>query len=510
MLPIGQFAKLANVSARTLRFYESLGLIESAGRGDNNYRIYDPRWLAQIARIRELQGLGFSLDEIKDILKVSHLEFIDNLTRKLKEVEHNMVILKERRESILKLLSVSKKIESGDFINDTERKEYMEAIQNEILSRLEDRNIPLSAEHLEYLKRDLDLQSPERLAYIEAIKKCIQFAQERNLKLGRVRGGLAASLVLHALGLNPTRPLIDSFYPERYSGNHDPDIHIDVEFERGQEFVDFCRDISQNLSYGQINAFKMPLIDIINNTQQRLNQPLDFDAIEDDSDLVLQPIRRGDIEKIFLFDVSQDALIMKYENRLSGFEDIQKMKDYVLSQEIHSFRDVQNILASYLPYSQERLEKIERYRQAKLKPHIYPGLDAKLQASLAPNFGLIIYHEEMIRIVAHYTGWDNKKANTFRKNYRSFMKEGDLHSAEFKEFVQLVPPAILELYLKENPVTFCQPHMRSFSYFTKATAVLKSMHPDIYEEEIQKWEQKNGFRWDDIGIKIKGVSLLQC
>lgn len=509
MLSIGRFAKLAQVSTRTLRFYESLGLIQSAGRGENNYRLYDKESLAQVARIRELQSLGFSLEEIKDILKVSPSEFIEDLTRKLHEVEHDLQLLTERRLKIIQLLSVSRKIQKGEALNDNERKNYMDAIQAEIYAGLEKKNIPLSTENIQYLQRDLDFQTPERAAYLEAVKKCLRFAQERNLKLGRVRGGLAGSLVLHALGLNSYRPKTDSLFPERFSGNNIPDIHIDVEFERGQEFVDYCAAISQSLPFGKINAFKMPLLDIIERTQENLPRRIDFEHIADDDDRVLTPIRNADLEKIFIFDISPDALIMKYENRMDGYENIEKIKDYVASQYVHSFRDVQNILALYHPASEARLNKLARYRQAKLQPFQHSELAPSLQKSLLDNFGLIVYHEDMIRIVAHYTGWGHEKANELRKNHRSFLHTGDLNSDLFQEFRQLVPTEIVELYLRENPVTFCQPHIMSFSYFTKVTALLKHLHADIYLREIDRWEQKNGFRWDDIGIKMKGVSLLQ-
>ncbi len=69
MISIGRFAKLAQVSARTVRYYESIGLIHSSTRGENNYRYYDSHLVDTVAKIRDLQGLGFSLEEIKDIVK---------------------------------------------------------------------------------------------------------------------------------------------------------------------------------------------------------------------------------------------------------------------------------------------------------------------------------------------------------------------------------------------------------------------------------------------------------
>lgn len=64
MLSIGQLAKRANVSNRTLRYYEELGLIHPIERGENRYRYYHENQLERLANIRMLQDSGFSLKEI--------------------------------------------------------------------------------------------------------------------------------------------------------------------------------------------------------------------------------------------------------------------------------------------------------------------------------------------------------------------------------------------------------------------------------------------------------------
>ena len=59
MLSIGQFAEKAQVSARTVRYYESIGLLPASTRGENNYRFYNQKLLERMNRIRDLQSLGF-------------------------------------------------------------------------------------------------------------------------------------------------------------------------------------------------------------------------------------------------------------------------------------------------------------------------------------------------------------------------------------------------------------------------------------------------------------------
>lgn len=61
---IGQLAKKATVSNRTLRYYEELGLIVPKSRGSNRYRYYDEHHLQRLQTIKMLQESGFSLKDI--------------------------------------------------------------------------------------------------------------------------------------------------------------------------------------------------------------------------------------------------------------------------------------------------------------------------------------------------------------------------------------------------------------------------------------------------------------
>jgi DNA-binding transcriptional MerR regulator len=66
---VGDFARLGNVSSRTLRFYCQVGLLMPAHTNPNNgYRIYDARQLPQLHQIQQFQEMGFSLLEIRELL----------------------------------------------------------------------------------------------------------------------------------------------------------------------------------------------------------------------------------------------------------------------------------------------------------------------------------------------------------------------------------------------------------------------------------------------------------
>jgi MerR family transcriptional regulator, copper efflux regulator len=68
MLKIGELAKQAGVTTRTLRYYEQLGLFVPSNVNTKGYRYYNDDTLAQITRIRNLQRVGLSLTEIKEVI----------------------------------------------------------------------------------------------------------------------------------------------------------------------------------------------------------------------------------------------------------------------------------------------------------------------------------------------------------------------------------------------------------------------------------------------------------
>ncbi len=506
MLSVGQFAKLAKVSARTVRYYETFGLLPAPIRRENNYRFYDQRLLGRMDRIRELQSLGFSLEEIRDALHFSNEQLRIRLQQRLLEVNEEIDSLENRRLRLVELLSVTIKIESGENITETERNLYMQAIRGEIIKSLEKKYAKVTDMELAYLSRDSWFYSnPEMGEFVQALKKCMEFAKRKNLILGPGRGSAPASITIFGVGFSSIDPMKYEMVPERLSMQV-PSVHIDVEFERGQEFIDYCQEANRKLKFGEIQAFKMPLIDIVKNVHEAMGGGIDYPQIHDDSDLVLNHFRSGEIDKIFGFDFSEKALVMKYENFLPGYDGLEEMQKYLRGQEIHNFRDVINITALWRPHSFEILERLELYRVAKRDGFKFDFLPQQVKKSLEPNFGRVIYHEDLLRIISHYTGWDLGRCNSLRKiAYRRELEA----CGDWLEFQRMAPEAVTALVQEEGKWAFCLPHALAFAQFTKQTAVLKSLHRDIYFAEIERFEQKHGLAWDDIGIRIKGVSLLQ-
>ena len=67
-LTIGGAARLSGVPAKTIRYYEGIGLLAPAQRGDNGYRLYDERTVNQLRFISRARGLGFPVKDVENLL----------------------------------------------------------------------------------------------------------------------------------------------------------------------------------------------------------------------------------------------------------------------------------------------------------------------------------------------------------------------------------------------------------------------------------------------------------
>lgn len=70
-LLIGAVAKRAGVSPPTIRYYEDIGLLVPPVRSPAGYRCYSEATVEELRFVRKAQALGFSLDEIGEILRLS-------------------------------------------------------------------------------------------------------------------------------------------------------------------------------------------------------------------------------------------------------------------------------------------------------------------------------------------------------------------------------------------------------------------------------------------------------
>ena len=73
-MSIGDLAKSTGVKAVTIRYYEQAGLMPVPARTEGNYRIYTSEHARRLEFIRRLRDLGFTLDQVRDLLRLSSEE----------------------------------------------------------------------------------------------------------------------------------------------------------------------------------------------------------------------------------------------------------------------------------------------------------------------------------------------------------------------------------------------------------------------------------------------------
>src|SRR5829696_5965731 len=67
---IGQASNASGVSSKMIRYYESIDLIPRSARRDSGYRDYGPADIHRLAFIRRARDLGFSIEQIRDLLRL--------------------------------------------------------------------------------------------------------------------------------------------------------------------------------------------------------------------------------------------------------------------------------------------------------------------------------------------------------------------------------------------------------------------------------------------------------
>ena len=108
-MTIGQLAKESGVRTDTIRYYETLKLIEPAGRTNSGYRLYDTASTQRVSFIKRAKSLGFTLSDISALLELKAMqsatcqEMLDRTEDKIKEAKDNVRHLKHIHDALEKL-----------------------------------------------------------------------------------------------------------------------------------------------------------------------------------------------------------------------------------------------------------------------------------------------------------------------------------------------------------------------------------------------------------------------
>jgi len=136
---IGQMAKAGNCKVQTIRYYEEIGLLPIPERTEGNQRFYRQDHRNRLAFIRHSRELGFSLDQIRQILAMTDdpnhsCEEVDAIAREhLREVDSRIKRLQSMKKELKRMITQC----AGDKVADCR-----------IVEVLSDHELCLTGEHL--------------------------------------------------------------------------------------------------------------------------------------------------------------------------------------------------------------------------------------------------------------------------------------------------------------------------------------------------------------------------
>lgn len=120
LVKIREISVRYNVSARTLRYYEDMGLIESIRNDDYAYRLYDETAIKRLEQILILRRLNISIKDIKRIFSTAGSEVIlDVLEKKVGSIDEEVSLLHELKKIVLEFIE---QIKNLDFEKETDIK----------------------------------------------------------------------------------------------------------------------------------------------------------------------------------------------------------------------------------------------------------------------------------------------------------------------------------------------------------------------------------------------------
>lgn len=117
---IGEIAAAADVSVKTIRYYESIGLLEEPPRTSSGYRDYGPDAADRLRFVRDAQSTGLSLAEIASVLELKHAgqgscrHTADLLQRHLAEIDEQIVRLQGARQELVRLAERAGELDPSD------------------------------------------------------------------------------------------------------------------------------------------------------------------------------------------------------------------------------------------------------------------------------------------------------------------------------------------------------------------------------------------------------------
>lgn len=106
---IGELGKRLGLNPKSIRYYESIGVLPEPGRSESGYRIYAEADVDRLVFVRTAQKLGFALDEVREILALRErgrppCPYVRSvLHRQVRDIDARLRELRQLRNQLVEL-----------------------------------------------------------------------------------------------------------------------------------------------------------------------------------------------------------------------------------------------------------------------------------------------------------------------------------------------------------------------------------------------------------------------
>jgi DNA-binding transcriptional MerR regulator len=89
---VGELAKLAGLTVRTLRYYDQIGLYSPSGHSESGHRLYTESDLTRLQQVQSLKQLGLSLDAIRSVLSGDSISLVEILSLQIARLKETISV----------------------------------------------------------------------------------------------------------------------------------------------------------------------------------------------------------------------------------------------------------------------------------------------------------------------------------------------------------------------------------------------------------------------------------
>ncbi|MFB1083123.1 MerR family transcriptional regulator [Jeotgalibacillus sp. JSM ZJ347] len=106
MYSIGQLAKISNITVRTLRYYDEIGLLKPSSKTSGGHRLYTDQDITRLHHIITLKDLGLELESINEVIKNKQSNLRETLNLRLEKIKFECEQLTRAEQSIHSILEL--------------------------------------------------------------------------------------------------------------------------------------------------------------------------------------------------------------------------------------------------------------------------------------------------------------------------------------------------------------------------------------------------------------------